>query len=97
MDIIKLNELKHKIDKVIALIEIEKNKYNKPMFDLILKRYKQAKETIDNTEPENLKAEMFKIHGSVRAYLDASSDYMNPVLNEMDKAEVLLNELFITS
>lgn len=94
MDAIKLNEFKQQINIVIPLIEAEFNISHKPMFELILKRYMEAKEVIDNTEPENLKEAIFKISGGVRAYLDASSDFMNPILNEIDKAEVLLDELF---
>lgn len=94
MDNIKLNEFIRQINKVIPLIEAEFNTSHKPMFELILKRFMKAKEVVDNTEPENLKESMFKISGGVRAYLDASSDYTNPILNEMDKAEVLLDELF---
>lgn len=33
------------------------------------------------------------ISGECRAYLDAFSDYMNPLLIEMDKAERMLFEL----
>lgn len=37
---------------------------------------------------------MFKIRGGVRAYLEAHSDYMNPMLEEMNKAEKMLEEFF---
>ena len=33
------------------------------------------------------------ISGGCRAYLDAFSDYMNPLLGEMDKAEKMLSNL----
>lgn len=33
------------------------------------------------------------IGGGCRAYLDAFSDYMNPLLIEMNKAEKMLSEL----
>ena len=33
---------------------------------------------------------MVYISGSVRSYLEAYSDYMNPILEEMDKAEKML-------
>ncbi|GAJ41866.1 hypothetical protein GT2_01_00010, partial [Parageobacillus thermoglucosidasius NBRC 107763] len=49
---------------------------------------------IENNSPENLTKDMFKIRGGVRAYLEAHSDYMNPMLEEMNKAEKMLEEFF---
>lgn len=82
------------INKVIVLLENEYIKNNKPMLELIIRRYKNAKNVLESTPLESLKRELFKIDGGVRAYLEASSDYMNPLLGEMYKAEKLLDEFF---
>jgi len=64
------------------------------MVGLILKRYKNARNVLENTPKENIKSTDFHIYGGVRAYLDCSSDYINPLLDEMYKAEKLLDEVF---
>ncbi len=42
---------------------------------------------------ESGEIEKIMIKGGCRAYLDSYSDYMNPMLSEMHKAEVLLREI----
>ena len=44
-----------------------------------------AKDDIESKNTDN---------GGVRAYLEVSSDYMNPLLDELHKAEKLLDEIF---
>lgn len=59
------------------------------VIELIYKRYKNALEIIKNNE------DIHKLYiiGGVRAYLDSYSDYDNPILNEMYKAEKLNKDL----
>lgn len=64
------------------------------MLGLIKKRYYTAKKLIETVPLEKLTKEKFNIGGGVRAYLDSASDYMNPLLSEMSKAEQLLEDLY---
>lgn len=90
----KLDKLIAQINKVILMLnERPQNNYG-PMIELILKRYQNAKELLENTPKENLQRTCFKIDGSVRAYLEISSNYMNPLLEELNKSERLLDEVF---
>lgn len=52
-------------------------------------RYMRAEEILINND--DIKKIM--IVGGCRAYLDAFSDYMNPLLIEMDKAEKMFSKL----
>jgi hypothetical protein len=61
------------------------------VLELIYKRYYDAMQLLENGENDRKK---FHISGGVRAYLDSYSDYSNPLLNEMHKAEKLVEELF---
>ncbi|KNY30550.1 hypothetical protein [Pseudobacteroides cellulosolvens] len=90
----KINDLIDQINKVILILEEDFKKNNEPMVELIIKRYKNAKDMLENTPQESLKRVLFKIDGGVRAYLEVSSDYMNPLLDELHKAEKLLDEFF---
>lgn len=90
----KINDLKAQIDKVILLLEEDLKQNNEPMVEFVLKQYKNAKDVLENTPKENIKRALFKINGGVRAYLEVSSDYMNPLLDELHKAEKLLDEIF---
>lgn len=90
----KINDLKAQIDKVILLLEEDLKQNNEPMVEFVLKQYKNAKDVLENTPKENIKRTLFKINGGVRAYLEVSSDYMNPLLDELHKAEKLLDEIF---
>lgn len=94
MKLDKIKELIDQINKVIPMLEDDYIKNNASMVELIIKRYKNAKDLLENTPQENLKKTLFKIGGGVRAYLEISSDYMNPLLDELHKSEKLLDELF---
>ncbi|MCM1172353.1 MAG: hypothetical protein NC393_09530 [Clostridium sp.] len=74
--------------KILALKENQL--YNELLGDLQCDRYKKARQIIMNNED----IENIHINGGCRAYLDAFSDYMNPVLTEMDKAENMLMSNF---
>jgi len=85
-------ELYKQIKVVLKLIEENYNEnQRKGVLELIYKRYFNALQLLENDEKD--KGE-FHISGGVRAYLDSYSDYSNPILNEMHKAEKLLEELF---
>ena len=86
------DELYEQIKAVLKLIE-ERHKENlrKGVLELIYKRYSNALQLLENNE---MNKEKFSIAGGVRAYLDSYSDYNNPLLNEMNKAEKLVDELF---
>ena len=82
------------LERTVHLLEDQKMKHSRPMLELILKRYQNGLEMIRNKPIACLKEEDFNIYGSVRAYLDAYNDYLNPVLEEMGKSEELLTEYF---
>ena len=82
------------LQKVLFLLEESYKTQPSSMLEMIISRYKQANDIIQNNSPENLTKDMFRIRGSVRAYLESHSDYMNPMLGEMDKAEKMLEEAF---
>ena len=86
----KLQGLKIQVEKVIKLLEDRlKNDPNRPILKTLYNRYVRAEEILSNGE----EIEKIMIKGGCRAYLDAFSDYMNPLLSEMYKAEKILSEL----
>ena len=78
------------IRKIIELLEqriiLEPNR---PILKTLYDRYMKAEEIISSNEDIS----KIMISGGCRAYLDAFSDYMNPLLGEMDKAEKMLSNL----
>ncbi|PLR94615.1 hypothetical protein [Bacillus sp. T33-2] len=62
---------------------------NNGILQLIYKRYRNALEILNNNNDIN----SINISGGVRAYMDSYSDYENPFLGELYKAEKLYNEL----
>lgn len=85
------DELYLQVKDVVKLID-EKYKENerKGVIELIYKRYTNALQLLEDND---INKEKFYISGGVRAYLDSYSDYNNPLLNEMYKAENLVAEL----
>ena len=83
-------EIKKQVRKVIELLEqriiLEPNR---PILKTLYDRYMKAEEIISSNEDIS----KIMISGGCRAYLDAFSDYMNPLLGEMDKAEKMLSNL----
>lgn len=61
------------------------------ILDTLYERYKKAEKILS----ENEDIEKIMIIGGCRAYLDSFSDYNNPLLEEIGKAERLLEELEI--
>lgn len=83
-------EIKKQVRKVIELLERRiKNDPNRPILKTLYDRYTKAEEILANNDDIN----KIMINGGCRAYLDAFSDYMNPLLGEMDKAEKILSNL----
>lgn len=77
------------IEKVIVLLkERLEDDPNRPILKTLYFRYLKAEEILKNNEEIN----KIMISGGCRAYLDAFSDYMNPLLIEMDKAEKMISE-----
>ncbi|MFS0559413.1 hypothetical protein AB1K91_01605 [Terribacillus sp. 179-K 1B1 HS] len=86
-------QLTAQIKLVINTLENEYSKeLNSGILKLIYKRYLQALEILE--KDKNI--EELNIEGGVRAYLDAYSDYQNPLLDKMHKAEKILNNLKTT-
>lgn len=83
-------EIKKQVRKVIELLEQRiKNDPNRPILKTLYDRYTKAEEILFNDDDIS----KIMINGGCRAYLDAFSDYMNPILGEMDKAEKILSNL----
>lgn len=83
-------EIKKQVRKIIELLEqriiLEPNR---PILKTLYDRYMKAEEIISSNEDIS----KIMISGGCRAYLDAFSDYMNPLLGEMDKTEKMLSNL----
>ncbi|EJO5348615.1 hypothetical protein NRP93_002745 [Clostridium botulinum] len=86
----KNKELVEQIEIVINKLETEyKDKISSGIIKLIYKRYKNALDILEN----NKDIKQMNIIGGVRAYMDSYSDYNNPILGELHKAEKLNKEL----
>ena len=84
------NELLKQINKVIDLLTMRlQDDPDRPVLKTLYGRYIKDEEILINNADTN----RIMISGGCRAYLDAFSDYMNPLLIEMDKAERMLFEL----
>ena len=83
-------ELKKQIEQVILLLEQRlMDDPDRPILKTLYDRYVSAEEILTNND--DIKKIM--VIGGWRAYLDAFSDYMNPLLIEMDKAEKMLSNM----
>ena len=84
------NDLLKQINTVTDLLKMRlQNDPDRPILNTLYDRYIKAEEILTNNADIN----RIMICGGCRAYLDAFSDYMNPLLIEMDKAEKILSEL----
>lgn len=90
----KHDRLLIQIKKVLALLKEKYLSQPTPMLELIISRYQHANDMLESCNMEDLRKDMFRISGSVRAYLESHNDYMNPMLGEMDKAEDMLTDAF---
>ena len=83
-------ELKNQIENVILLLEKRlMDDPDRPILKTLYERYIKAEEILTN----NGDIKKIMIIGGCRAYLDAFSDYMNPLLIEMDNAEKMLSNM----
>ena len=86
----KMLVLKEQIEKVIILLEQRlRDDPDRPVLNTLHDRYVKAKEILSNNDDVN----KIMIIGGCRAYLDAFSDYMNPLLVEMDNAERMFSDM----
>ena len=84
------DKLLEQVNKVIKLLDSRMlDDPNRPILRTLYTRYTRAAEILSNNGEIN----KIMITGGCRAYLDAFSDYMNPLLIEMDKAENMILEL----
>lgn len=84
-----IKDLENSINKVIDILERQYlNQLNSGILELIYKRYKNAKISLENNDLKTL-----KIAGGVRAYLDSYSDYTCPLVMAMDEAETIYDEI----
>jgi len=78
------------IEKVIALLEQRlMDDPDRPVLKTLYDRYVKSKEILTN----NYDINKIMIIGGCRAYLDSFSDYMNPLLIEMDNAEKIFRDM----
>lgn len=83
-------ELQKQIVIVIQLLQDKITDGNpKQIIYTLLDRYENAEYILK----ENDDIDKITILGGCRAYLDAYSDYMNPLLVEMDKAEKIVKSI----
>lgn len=92
MDVNVLKNLEKQINLVIPLLEQQYQKTPTSMLELIISRYKKAVDIIAGTRIEEFDKNQLYIVGSIRAYLDSASDYMNPMIEEMYKVEELIKK-----
>ncbi|MFS0602636.1 hypothetical protein [Peribacillus frigoritolerans] len=89
------NKKKQLIDQIKVVINnLENDYYNeitRGVLQLIYKRYKDALDVMENNED----IRELTIIGGVRAYMDSYTDYQNPLLGELHKAENLHKELHL--
>ena len=84
------DKMLEQVNKVIILLDSRlRDDPNRPILNTLYYRYSKAKERLTNNEDIN----KIMINGGCRAYLDTFSDYRNPLLFEMDKAEKMMLEL----
>ena len=93
-NVVTRDSFRLQLKKVFKLLEEHYNTQPTPMLVMIIKRYQHANSILETNSLESLTKDMFRIRGSVRAYLESYSDYMNPMLGEMDIAEKMLEEIF---
>ncbi|MFF2500727.1 hypothetical protein [Peribacillus sp. NPDC058075] len=90
------NKKKQLINQIKVVINnLENDYYNEitnGVLQLIYKRYKNALDVMEN----NKDIRELNIIGGIRAYTDSYSNYQNPLLEELHKAEKLHKEILNT-
>ena len=88
-----MDKKKQLIDQLKVVINNLENDYSNEItsgvLQLIYIRYKNALKALEN----NKDIRELNIIGGIRAYMDSYSDYQNPLLEELHKAETIAKEL----
>ncbi|KXH78559.1 hypothetical protein [Sporosarcina sp. HYO08] len=88
-----MDKQKQLIEQIKIVINYLEKDYgteiNSGVLQLIYIRYKNALDILKN----NKDIKEMNIIGGVRAYMDSYSDYLNPLLEELHKAEKINKEL----
>ncbi|BCB02171.1 hypothetical protein [Bacillus sp. KH172YL63] len=79
------------IKKALILLEDKYKSEPTDMLKMIIKKYREACYILENNKVDRLSKEMISLRGLSRAYLEAYSDYLNPVLDEMNKVEKMID------
>jgi hypothetical protein len=82
------------LEKVVVMLNQKRIEEPTGMLDLIIHKYENALKIINLKRVNEITYADLAINGSVRAYLDAYTDWLNPMLGEMDKAEKMAKQLF---
>lgn len=85
----KLKVIKHIVTVIKILKKNHLNEINDGIFLMLYDRYTNALSIIEKEED----LRNINITGGFRAYMDSYSDYQNPLLEELYKAEKALDEL----
>jgi hypothetical protein len=81
------------LKKVLILLEKKYNSDPTDMLKMIIEKYREVCYVLENSNTNSLSEDKISIKGLSRAYLEAYSDYLNPVLKEMNKAEKMVNDI----
>lgn len=81
------------LEKVVELLNQKRIEEPTRMLDLIVSKYEKALKIVNSKSVSEITYADLSINGSVRAYVDAYSDWLNPMLGEMDKAEKMAEKL----
>jgi hypothetical protein len=82
------------LEKVVVMLNQKRIEEPTAMLDLIIRKYEKALKIINSKSDSEISYAELSINGSVRAYLEAYTDWLNPMLEEMDKAEKMAKQLF---
>lgn len=82
------------LKKVVVMLNQKRIEEPKEMLDLIIRKYEKALKIINSKSDSEITYEELSINGSIRAYLEAYTDWLNPMLGEIDKAEKMAKQLF---
>lgn len=79
----------NKVELVLKLIEQEQLRVDQQIWETIQKHYSKLKLALE----ENKDIRVCNIEGSVHAFLEASSNYNDPLLDALDEAECMYVEM----
>ncbi|MDG5472089.1 hypothetical protein P6709_10025 [Jeotgalibacillus sp. ET6] len=89
--ICNMKELEESIQNVLSMLEKERLERPGSMVELLMKRYQTALVLVRKSQDaSDIESSDLKVIGGARAFLDSSSDYHHPVLEEMYKVEKII-------